>query len=118
MENNIQVGQELVFVRNQTVHYGKTEAQTVRVEKIGHKWVHISNGKRLHRESLRADGGNFNSPGQCYLSLQDYQNERAHTIAWGALKKAISNQYNAPAGVSTDQILQAMRLLGLAEPKI
>lgn len=118
MENNIQVGQELVFVRNQTLHYGKTEEQTVRVEKIGHKWVRISNGKRLHRETLEADGGNFNSPGRCYLSLHDYQKERDHKIAWGALKKAVSNQLVAPAGVSTDQIHQAMQLLGFVEPKI
>ena len=78
----------------------------------------LSNGKRLYRESLQVDGGSFSSPGRCYLHLQDFQNERAHSIAWGALKKAMSDQNRAPEGVSTDQILQAMRLLGFAEPKL
>ena len=68
--------------------------------------------------SLQVDGGSFSSPGRCYLHLQDFQNERAHSIAWGALKKAMSDQNRAPEGVSTDQILQAMRLLGFAEPKL
>jgi hypothetical protein len=118
MEDNIQVGQELVYVRDQNSMPGKVEPQTVRVEKVGHKWIHINNGKRLDRESLRADGGDYSSPGRCYLRLQDYQNERAHSIAWGALKKALSATCGAPAGVSTDNILQAMRLLGFAEPKL
>ena len=118
MENNIQVGQELVYVRNQMHHSGKVDPQIVRVEKVGHKWIHTSNGKRLYRDSLPVDGGSFSSPGRCYLHLQDFQNERAHSIAWGALKKAMSDQNRAPEGVSTDQILQAMRLLGFAEPKL
>ena len=65
MENNIQVGQELVYVRNQMHHSGKVDPQIVRVEKVGHKWIHTSNGKRLYRESLQVDGGSFSSPGRC-----------------------------------------------------
>lgn len=118
MKNNFQVGQELVYVRNQQLSTGKFEPQIVLVEKIGHKWIHVSNGKRLFRDSLTADGGAYISPGRCYLRLEDYQSERAHTIAWDALKKAVGNNLCAPDGVSTEQILQAMRLLGFVEPKL
>ena len=33
MENNIQVGQELVYVRNQMHHSGKVDPQIVRVDR-------------------------------------------------------------------------------------
>lgn len=51
MKNNFQVGQELVYVRSQQLSTGKFEPQIVLVEKIGHKWIHVSNGKRLNPSS-------------------------------------------------------------------
>lgn len=116
MGNKVEVGQELVFVRNQNSHNGKVVPQVVRVDKVGHKWIHISSGHRVFTESLQVDGGAYSSPGSCYLSLEEYQNKRNHSIAWHALRRAVSNEHLAPAGVSTDQILQAMQILGLPAP--
>lgn len=90
MQNKIEVGQELVYVVGDPSARRTNPPRTVRVEKIGHKWIYISNGKRLHHANLHADGGQYQSPGKCYLRLEDYQAERAHEIAWSALKKRLN----------------------------
>lgn len=116
MNHTFEEGQELVYVPCRIGNQSAREHRVVRVVKTGHKWIYISNGQRICRQSLRADGGNYSSPGRCYWSLEDYQKERDTITAWDALKTSVRNQQSVPAGLTSDQIQRAMKMLGFRAP--
>lgn len=84
----------------------------VTAEKVGRKWVQLSNGHRINRETMRADAGHYTSPGRCYLSKDDYDNEMLRDRLTRRLKEAISNcrQFEA----TSEDIVAAGKLLGIS----
>jgi len=78
--NKLVVGQKLWYVLN----YQPTPQYQVTIEKIGRKWAQLSGCRkeRVDIETLRVDGGKYNSPGQCYLTKEDYDNQIKLEDAW------------------------------------
>jgi len=66
--------------------YGK--AHEVTVEKIGRKWFTIKGGwgPRISIETMYADGGNSSSPGRCWLSCADWEQEQKADKLWRELQ--------------------------------
>lgn len=84
--------------------------QEVTVEKVGRKWAIIANGRyRIDIKTLRADGGNYCSPGTCYLGKDAFLEERETNEAWNILRQKIG--YRPPGGVTKVDIQQATQLL-------
>lgn len=110
------IGQELWFVPNDR----RSDPFLVIVHKVGHKWAGVTYGRtgrdwgRINIETLRMDGGEYPSPGRCYLSKAHYDLEMAREIAWSRIRHAMRNHYgDPPKTVTTEQIIQAAQLLGI-----
>lgn len=95
------VGQELYYVsRNKYGSRGR-----VTVEKIGRKWIQMSNRYRMDRENMLADGGNYSSPGAYYLSEEHYKEQKKLRAAWDILQGKISHTYAFPEHLTMDDVL-------------
>lgn len=82
------------------------------VDKVGHKWVHFSTGDRApigsrHCDRDRGIGGDI------YRSRQEFEEMQALSKAWRDLKRAITNNWDLPDGVTLEDIAKARYLLGL-----
>jgi len=53
------------------------------------------------------------SPGRAYVSEDAYRAETALNDAWAALRDTVSAHYQAPEGMTLEQIAEAGRVLGL-----
>ena len=105
------VGKKLIFMPSERRRdVGPVE---VTVEKVGRKWATISNHQRIGVDDLVADGGQYSSPGRCYLSRVEYEAETRAEAAWRSLCKAIDQGWNPPQGVGAAEIEAAAKMLGL-----
>lgn len=102
----LEIGQQLYYVSNNR----NDRAQYVTVEKIGRKWIQLSNSHRVDKDTLIADGGNYNSPGRCYLDAEIYMKEQSRVVAWSDFKRNI-HSFRLHESVTLDDILQARKLL-------
>jgi hypothetical protein len=100
------VGQKLWFVPSDT-RWNK--AYEVEIKTIGRKWLTLKNDRRVDKETLRVDGGNYSSLGRCYLSQEEYEKETALIDAWRELEKRISKQYWTPSPKSPKLTIEALR---------
>ena len=104
------VGQELFASFGRNRH--KNEC-TMTISKVGRKWLELDDGRyRANIETLDIDGGQDSSPGKCYVSKQDYDDEVALTEAWASLTRHFP-LYSKPKHVTVEDIEQAKKLLGL-----
>lgn len=102
-------GQSLWWVPTQLRHANQ---RTVTVTKVGRKWAQLDNGRRIDIESMHADGGEYSSPGCCYLSEEYYKAKVALVGAWNSLCATIRYK-NAPDGITLGDIAAARKLLKL-----
>lgn len=102
----LSVGQKLCFVGTHRYNKGPTE---VTVTKIGRKWAYLDNGEKIDSVTLWADGGQYGSPGRCWLSEHDWMQEQERCRLWLELHKRLS--FRPPDGVSIDTIRQASAML-------
>ena len=107
--HGLTVGQTLYWVPSD-LRWGKPK--NVQVEKIGRRWAALSTGRRIDVETMWADGGEFSSPGMCWMSKEAYEAHHARALAWGRLATALRN-LSPPAGVTADDIAAARKLLRL-----
>ena len=79
------IGQKLFYVPAN--RYRRTEPHEVTVTAVGRKWVVFKDGNITERfaitdKCMMVDGGEYQSPGRCYLSKEDYETEQALTARW------------------------------------
>lgn len=55
------------------VYFNRRSPQTVTITKVGRKWLHLSNGYRADIDTLILDGGEYSSPGKCWMSQAEYK---------------------------------------------
>ena len=106
------VGQQLWY---QPAHWGarETKGYLVTITKIGRKWLTVGRNLRVDKETLIADGGEYASPGGCYLSEADYYDAKNLDHQWAQLLHDIP-RYTRPAHITIDQIKQVRCVLGLS----
>lgn len=97
---SFEVGQELYLVWG----HSHRPASLVSVVKVGKKWVHLSNGSRMSRESMALDGGANTSPGKCYFSESEYLNEVNLNATWGEIWKKMNNCYKRPSSLTEEDL--------------
>ena len=95
------VGQKLWFAPTQK-WLGKPREVTI--EKVGRKWLTLSNTYRVSVDDLTIDGGNASSPGRCYLSEEEHHNAIELAEAWRELGHKVFNRYVVPKGVTVETI--------------
>lgn len=108
MKPKLYVGQSLYFVYRER-RMGKP--MEVTVTKIGRKWAEVGDRHRIDVETWEADGRGFTSPGQCYESKDEYDDEVHFIKSWLRLRNYMPAR--PPSGVTIDDVLAATALLGL-----
>ena len=105
------VGQRLWLVPNKYVGY-MGEPREVEIEKVGRVWLTTKNGQyRISAETLTVDGGQYSSPGQCYLSKEAWEAEVQLRRAWEAFRGEISSEGSPPNKLTVERIKEARELL-------
>lgn len=104
------VGQGLYFEWGRySSRNGRGEAVTI--TRVGRKWLELSNGHRVDKVRLVADGRGYASPGTAYLSREEREAQVRLQDAWRSLRAGMGS---APGdGVTIERIAEAARLLGL-----
>lgn len=100
------VGQKLWYVPK----YGRGRNREVEILKAGRSWLTIKNG-RINKDTLLMDGGQGDSPGQCYLSEQAYNAYVRLTTDWYEFRHKIFNLHVVPDGVTVEMIEQVRAML-------
>lgn len=102
--SELKVGQTLWFVNSQYRNANEAgKGSEVTVEKVGRVWVQLSNGHRIDKESMVADGGIYSSPGVCYLTEGDHKARLELCAVWRAFAEKIS-PHKVPDGLTIEDI--------------
>lgn len=109
------VGQELFWEASDAFSRRKgNTTKMVTIAKVGRQWLALSDGHRIDAVTLLADGGDYSSPGRCFLSREDWDAHNANKNrfdAWIDLRVKMPNC--VPENVSAEDIAKARHLLGL-----
>jgi hypothetical protein len=111
----LEVGQKLWYYRS--YHYKRdevTEPVEVEVVKVGRKWATLNYHGRISLETLAVDGGEYMSPGRCYLSREAHDAELALNTAWAVFQSTVRETHQMPEGLTVAEIEAAMKILRLA----
>lgn len=104
------VGQELYFEWS-PYSRRRGSGETVTITKVGRKWIELSNGHRVDKVRLVADGQKSMSPGTAYVSRADREAQVRRLNAWRTLRARMDAMPGD--GVTAERIAEAARLLGL-----
>jgi len=105
MKPSLKTGDKLYFLS-----YNKyRSSEDVTVLKVGRKWATLDNQTRIDLSDWIADGGEYNSPGRCYQSKQEHDNEQKLLDKWEAFVKKL-NERNPPDGMTLGKIAQLTEL--------
>lgn len=107
MTAELKVGQKLWWVPSQ--RYAGSQRE-VTVEKVGRIWAQLSERSRIDKQTLIADGGEYMSPGRCYLSKAEYDEHIERVTAWNSFVYTVRYQ-SMPDGVTIADITEAAKLL-------
>lgn len=106
------VGQRVFVVKSD---FSKTtECYYERITKVGRKWITFNEGwkqERFNAQTMRIDGGKYSSPGQIYLSEEEYKLE--HEVKFYLREIKAKMYYTPQGGVTVSDILAAANLLKL-----
>lgn len=107
--HSLTVGQKLWFVPADPRQ--SSRLADVEVISIGRKWAVISNNCRIHVQTLAADGGNYGSPGRCWISREAWECRQQAVNAFEQLTRKL--RFSPRDGVTLENIQQAASLLGI-----
>ncbi len=114
--HNLQVGQTLYYVANDRRDAHRDGG--AEITKIGRQWATVCIAycnARVDLETLEVDGGNYSSPGRCYLSREAWEEEKLLRAAWREFQRDVERA-NAEGGLITvENISAARQALGLKE---
>ena len=105
---SLTVGCELWYVPNSRHGGGQGK---VAVVKVGRKWAALDNGERIDKDEWYVDGKGYSSPGACYASQADYEEQTEIGQAW--IKFCRDFNYSKPAGLTLERLAQIRSLLGM-----
>jgi hypothetical protein len=110
-----QVGQEVCVVTG----YGqKSHVSTEKIAAVGRKWVTLAGffeGQRiaLGDSTMAVEIPSYGRVGRCYLTEQQYIDERALENAWDKFRRDVSAKWAPPDAVTVEWIAEARKTLGL-----
>lgn len=106
----IKVGQEFWFVPSEKM--GNPYA--VKVFSIGRKWFVVKAGwmeRRIDKETFRADGGKYSSPGTCWPSKAQYETYTETRNEWDDFRRRLTHL--PPPEISVEKIKEIRELFGI-----
>lgn len=111
--HNLKVGQKLFYVVSVNRSRNGSNEIWLSVIKVGRKWATLSGyNQRIDLETLEMDGGDYSSPGRCYLSEGEYWSQRELKKCWSTLTNAIHHR-TVPDGIDTETIREFAAKCGI-----
>jgi len=108
----MKVGDKLYFV-----YRGGSSPGYVEVVKVGRVWAYLSHGYRIDLKTLRADAGEYSSPGTAWHSKEEYDKSVYAATLW-RMFRTIVNAVHAHNDFTAKQIIAAAHELGIdLDPK-
>lgn len=110
--NGLYVGQELLLIIN-NVRKDRSELK-VKITKVGIKWAAISGyfpDSRIDIRTLQVDGGNYSSPGQCYVDEQSYRKEQSIKNKWWKCREYFSPYSVIPTHITESDLDSILSIL-------
>ena len=101
--HDLKAGQELYLVPSRN----RGNPRRVVIEKVGRVWATLAGyGEgRIDMDTLLVDGGDYSSPGVCYLSEEDYLKQKAKSRLWEKIQREVSNTYRPKIGYESMMII-------------
>lgn len=105
----MQVGQKLFYVPHPD-HCRQPEPYEVEVTKVGRKWVSVKNPTdqwgtfRISLEDMRADGGQYISPGTCYFSRELWVRATESAHYWNLFRNEVHSLVRPPKQLDLEAI--------------
>lgn len=103
--NQFSVGQELYYVSRGN----RRDKSTVTIEKLGNKWMYLSNRARADIHTLEVDGGR----GYLYASKSEYDDLTELNSLWTDFRRKVSDKNVIPKHLTVEKIQKVVELLGL-----
>ena len=85
----------------------------VKIVRVGRVWLTLDNGCRANIDGLMLDGGDYMSPGACYLTKEEWETEKALSAAWNSFRSDVDRERRIPAGITVQSIIDARKILDL-----
>lgn len=105
----IKVGQKLWMVPRER-YLGAPRFVTV--TKVGRTWAHIDcHSYRVGLKSMKIDGGEYTSPGRCYLTKEEHDRELERERVWRELRKLVAEHHTPPEWMTTNDMVELQSLL-------
>ncbi len=105
---SLQVGQELWFVHRERRSGAPFATKGTRV---GRKWAQLDSHYKIDIVTLVADGGQYASPGRCWLNKEAWEAEAKRDETWWKLRRKVEYGWHAPPHLSIEQIEQMIATL-------
>lgn len=110
-KNHFKVGQILYVVKNIFRPTGKIDCE-VTIQKIGNKFLYLSDGTKAYISDLHVDNGQYTSCGRCYISRDIFNEKLILSTEWLEMQKTL--QYmKLPEGVTIADLNKVKILLKL-----
>lgn len=90
--------------------------QNVTVRSVGRKWITLTNGRRVDKETMRVDGGVHSSPGKCWPSKAAWEGYRALRDFYQTFRRQLESNFELPEGVTPARMVVAAGALKMREP--
>lgn len=107
------VGDELIFRPSER----RQPQRKVTVESVGRKWVMLSDGNRVDKESGVVDGGKYSSPGKVWTE-EAWREHSYRAIQWGIIKEAVYGRFEPPYWLANDELDQIAALFSNLKSQI
>ena len=113
MSHKFKAGDTLFFVPSR-----RSGNRSVTVKAVDRKWVTLAGsfeGQRiaLGDSTMEVEIPNYGRVGRCYLTEQQYIDERALEYAWEKFRRDVSAKWAPPDAVTVEWIAEARKTLGL-----
>lgn len=84
-KTNLRVGQKLFFVSSGS----DQKTREVTVNSVGRKWAELSNFCRIDIKTFVADGGKYDSPGKCFINIEEYVDKKTAMSEFHRLRNEV-----------------------------
>lgn len=99
---NIKPGDKIVAVFNELRYTPGHEI--VEVLSTGRKWGKFRSRYRFDLETLEIDGGEYSSPGRCYLTMKEYEDEFNRNKEWEKIR--LRTGFKCPDHLTLEDVQQ------------
>lgn len=114
MTDEIKPGDELYYVPSGNRNGNPS---WITVQKVGRKWITLPYRMRCDKETLVVDGGDYQSPGRCYRSAEEYYESKHLSLIQNSLQEWFEWLRGNVRTLTAEQCQQIAAIAGIELPE-